>query len=333
MERKVTFVFRVFDNRIIKVVLLGLFLFVFSMGCGHEKNTFEDSIEVMQGMEHLYAGNTYGYYMDVYSEKSKSQPRTNIIELKDSRDNIYCMIENAGSKRKIALQFFVDYVQVPILIDGEEYLTHYIVADEKYSEELQCKLVGEFDEKKQHKLLISMIVSTDVHASDFASDYTSDQYSLAYDMILKFENSEELNRKLYDYTNPEKESNEQWSGVLVNAECEKLQRRLPVKEIVCNPGEKLRLQYHIGGYSSTDEVLMLLCLDMKQISINNQEYILLKQQKEHILSGWIEIQAPTNEGQYDLTGWVIKDPFSQEEGEYIPLDAIYRFTISVINNS
>lgn len=33
------------------------------------------------------------------------------------------MIENAGEDRQIAVQIFIDYIQVPMIIEGETYQT------------------------------------------------------------------------------------------------------------------------------------------------------------------------------------------------------------------
>ena len=41
------------------------------------------------------------------------------------------------------------------------------------------------------------------------------------------------------------------------------------------------------------------------------------------------ITAPEQPGLYDLTGWIIEDPFKNEQKEDFPLAAAPRFTIHV----
>ena len=39
------------------------------------------------------------------------------------------MIENAGEDRQIAVQIFIDYIQVPMIIEGETYQTFFVDTD------------------------------------------------------------------------------------------------------------------------------------------------------------------------------------------------------------
>ena len=119
-------------------------------------------------MKHLYSFNTYGYYFDIYSNVSKEKERNGTIEVKEN-DDLYFMIENAGQKRKFAIQIFIDYVQVPIKINGKEYYTFYVEADENFSKEYKFNFIEKIDYSIDHKMMAIMTASSDLHAKDIAT--------------------------------------------------------------------------------------------------------------------------------------------------------------------
>lgn len=91
----------------------------------------------------------------------------------------------------------------------------------------------------------------------------------------------------------------------------------------------MELAYHLGGFEDCGEVLMLICLDMKQIPVNQKNYIHVKTGKDEIAKGIFKIEVPDTPGLYDLTGWVVKDPFSDGNTPLVPLKAVPRFTLRV----
>lgn len=116
------------------ILWIASFLLIFITGCRREENT--NGLVYMEGMEHLLAWNEYGYYFDVYSETTKDKVRDGIINMGKSSDDLYIMVESAGQERKIAIQIFIDYVQVPIIVDGKEYFTYMIDADDSFRKNL-----------------------------------------------------------------------------------------------------------------------------------------------------------------------------------------------------
>ena len=52
------------------------------------------------------------------------------------------MIENAGEDRQIAVQIFIDYIQVPMIIEGETYQTFFVDTDKSFSKEF-CFQIAE----------------------------------------------------------------------------------------------------------------------------------------------------------------------------------------------
>ncbi len=327
----------------VKLVILYIILVITLAGCQKNKedaddtdgtdntedlNFIYDTSKKMEGMEHLYASNEYGYYFDIYSDISKNKKRDRSIEMKSSTDQLYFMIESAGKNREIAIQIFIDYEQIPIIVDGKEYLTYYVNADPNFSREYSFQFGKEIDETVNHKMLAAMTVSSNINAKDLEGR-ASYSYSLAYDEMLVFDKEQSVIADTSDYVKPEKEYQDLWQGLLINDDVEEFKRTIPEKELRCKPGEELELQYHIGGYKDCEEVLMVLAVDMKQIQINGQDYLKFKETEKNILNGTIKIKAPEKPGLYEFTGWVVKNPFSQEKPEVIPSDAAPRFTINV----
>lgn len=314
-------------RRKVIIPIIGLFLL---MACARQES-YTVSIagdDKMEGMKHLYESNTYGYYFGVDSDLTKGKTKSNIIEMNHADDSLYLMIESAGMERQIAVQVFMDYEQIPIIVDGSPYFTYYINAGERYSEEIPFQLGIEVNEQYSHKMVTCMTVSSDLHECDTEGTPTN-VYSLAYDWILKFDKEQELFLKEKEYQSPTKEYQDMWNGLLINNDITELKRTFPPKEIQCSPGEKIELQYQIGGLGNCEEVLMLLSLDMKQIMVDNKNYLVFRERDKNIMSGTVMITAPEQPGLYDLTGWIIEDPFKNEQKEDFPLAAAPRFTIHV----
>ncbi len=312
------------------ILWIASFLLIFITGCRREENT--NGLVYMEGMEHLLAWNEYGYYFDVYSETTKDNVRDGIINMGKSSDDLYIMVESAGQERKIAIQIFIDYVQVPIIVDGKEYFTYMIDADDSFSEEFSFQLGSGIDESVDHKMLAAMTIFADINEVNILTERTSDRYSIAYDLILKFGDSDEKSlgtERLYGYEKPRESYQAMWEGLIINSDLEGFKRKFPEKSIDATAGEKIKLQYHVGGFQERQEAIIILSLGMEQIQINSQDYLICTLGDKEICNGILEIDAPDEAGLYDLTGWVIKNPFSGSEVEHLPLRATPRFTINV----
>lgn len=312
------------------ILIAGFFFLMFISRRWREE--IANEMVYMEGMEHLYAENKYGYYFGVYSEMSKDRDRDGVIDIEKSSDNLYIMVESAGQERKIAIQIFIDYIQVPILVDGKEYFTYMIDADDRFSEEFCFQLSNEIDESVNHKMVAAMTIFADINEVNTMEERTSDRYSLAYDLILRFSGNDEKDlgtNKLYDYEEPRDIYQAMWEGLIINSDLEEFKRKFPEKSIEAKPGEKIKLQYHVGGFKGSQEALIILSLGMEQIQVNSQNYLICNLGDEEIYNGILEINAPDEAGLYDLTGWVIKNPFSESEIEHFPLSATPRFTINV----
>ena len=73
-----------------------------------------------------------------------------------------------------------------------------------------------------------------------------------------------------------------WYGVLINTELQDFKRRVPDKEIVAQKNERKDFVYHVGGYDDCTEALVILCMGMEQVDVNQQKYMLFKLEKGKI---------------------------------------------------
>ncbi|MCH4192146.1 MAG: hypothetical protein LKF52_07545 [Butyrivibrio sp.] len=313
-------------RKIMNILILSVLL-ISMAGC--ERETDEENSGKMQGMQHLYASNAYGYYFEVYSAESEHGREGDQIEIAAPDEELYFMIENAGKNRKMAIQVFIDYVQVPIVIDGKDYLTYEKETGAGYSGATAFHFKNAVDKKTNHKLTVTMTASSDVHSDDM-EDGTLQPYSLSYDYSLILNPDFEM--KEASVQNYEKEtvlSQDMWNGILFNFDLKKHRRSIPPATVTCKTGQNLTLQYFAGGYENCSEAVILFCIGMQQAEINHQKFIRVKTGNQNIVRGTVSLKAPEKAGEYEVTGWIIPDPYAKEQKELMPLDAVPRFTLVV----
>ena len=225
------------------------------------------------------------------------------------------MIENAGEDRQIAVQIFIDYIQVPMIIEGETYQTFFVDTDKSFSKEFCFQIAETLDESVDHKIMAAMTVYSDKYVKDSELEYTTNGYSIALDAVLDIAGNTDqfIMNKLYNYENPRESYKDMWYGVLINTELQDFKRRVPNKEIIAQKNERKDFVYHVGGYDDCTEALVILCMGMEQVDVNQQKYMLFKLEKGKIQDGLVTITMPDEQGCYDLTGWIIKNPFSEEK--------------------
>lgn len=101
-------------------------------GCGKREVPQGETgtLELMEGMEHLVAGNTMGYCFSVSPEETKGE-----LRLDSWDDPLHFMIESAGDKRQFAVVFLIDYRQIPVKVDGVSCEPFYVDVQGDFSEE------------------------------------------------------------------------------------------------------------------------------------------------------------------------------------------------------
>lgn len=308
-------------KRIISYLLLSLFFFIMITGCSSSSST-------QNNFEHIRPEYETAFYFDLFTAASKDSPRNGIIELQNYDDDICFQVENAGKERQLAVQIFIDCKLMPIIIDGIEYETFTIDSGEALSEVYSFKLAEPLDTNTNHSMLAILIADTDTSTSQADFEVT-DQYSIALDHILMFGEDLPMAQADYGYEEVGLVTEYQSTGLLLNTDIENNTRSVPERQITVHPGEEFSLQYQVGGYPDCEEVAVIITIGLKQAQINNQDYILCQVKDGELVHGVANLKAPLEAGEYEIMGWAVKDPFGTDKSEYIPLDAAYRFTLTV----
>ena len=312
-----------------KILCILTIILTILAGCAkEEKSNIEVSddevgIEIMEGMNYLVAGNDYGFYFDVYSKSGDKKNNDSKISVNSGNDNLYFMIENAGEDMQVGNAEASQW--------GETYQPFFVDTDKRFSKEFCFQIAETLDESVDHKIMAAMTVYSDKYVKDSELEYTTNGYSIALDAVLDIAGNTDqfIMNKLYNYENPRESYKDMWYGVLINTELQDFKRRVPNKEIVAQKNERKDFVYHVGGYDDCTEALVILCMGMEQVDVNQQKYMLFKLEKGKIQDGLVTITMPDEQGCYDLTGWIIKNPFSEEKTEINSVSDTWRFTINV----
>lgn len=278
-------------------------------------------------VEHIVSENSTGYYFDVYSSESKDDTRNGVIKLQSSDDALYFEIENSGQERQFSVQVYLDYQQIPFIVNETEYTTYLVDASSQTSKTYEFHLANSIDDKYNHSLLVILTAGSDVLTNKVDYEMT-DQYSIALNHVLSFDKKLPLFSANYAYEKSNVIS-EQSTGLLLNSDLKSRSRAIPQRELRVKRNETFSLQYQVGGYTDCDEVAVVITIGLDQVQINDQDYLLCQTKGGSLVQGIATFTAPENAGEYELMGWVIKKPFNVDENEYIPLDSAYRFTLVV----
>jgi hypothetical protein len=104
----------------------------------------------------------------------------------------------------------------------------------------------------------------------------------------------------------------------------------PPMEIGASSGETIKLAYRVGNYDNADDVLFIVLLDWQQQTLDGNSFIHLVNKPNYMGYGEIEITAPLEKGKYEITGFVVVNPFElRDDYNFMGNDTCYRFTLTV----
>ena len=219
---------------------------------------------------------------------------------------------------------------MPVRIDEQMYNSYYFALDDKELKEISFFLPESISENASHKLTVFLISGANTHAGNLMDNLTNN-YSIALDYLLLFENHTSVLESNCKYENIKTLKSDPYQGLLFNLDYSKgKNNKLPPKEITVKSGEKMKVAYRIGGYEDTENYDFVVMIDWKAVRIDNQFYKLVKTEKGRIGYGEVYLQMPLNQGKYEVTGWVIPNPFDKNKLNLFPLDSSYRFTLNVV---
>lgn len=318
--------------KLLSILLVTLLIFNTLSACSKESNNLSmkiDTSEIMDGMHTLYAGNTHGYSFGLDTKSSYTVDEDGIFELSSPSDTMYFSVESAGdSNRQLAIQIFIDYVQVPIIVNEVTYDTFFIDTTEKFSKEYAFQFATEIDTSKNHKILGILTAYSNILIAN-QDVVASGNDSICIDGILSFNPNNKLAEPLYSISEPLEFYEDMFSGVLLNTEKENI-RKIPHKLVSAKPAETLHLKYHIGNDGGKESSVLLINIANQQTKINGQDYYYSNTSPNKIAYGDITIQVPKAPGMYEVTAWSIPEPFSENissTNSIIPM--AMRFTLQV----
>ena len=81
------------------------------------------------------------------------------------------------------------------------------------------------------------------------------------------------------------------------------------------PGERVRVCYHLSGSQKPQKTLVFLTIGQRQAAVNDKAFLLSeKTMPNQVLCGELEMTAPDEPGEYDVSAWAVYDPYG-ESGE------------------
>lgn len=319
--------------------LLTFFCLCLLPSCGKTEENVSvtlNSTDIMDGMHTIYADNTEGYAFGIDTKPSFGVDEDGIFELSSDKDTMYFSVESAGdSKRQFAVQIFIDYVQMPIVVDNATYDTFYIDTDGEFSKEYAFQFAEKIDTTKNHKILAILTAYSNILMAkqDTQAVISSTDTSLCFDGILSFNPNNTLAEPLFMQNQPDEIYEDNFDdGFILNTE-EKNIRRIPNNIVTCSPKENVTLKYHVGGGStdaSRKDSLILLNISNQQTHINEHSYYYVATEPEKVSYGKFSIQAPETPGMYEITAWSIPEPFNENITNCnINIPMAMRFTLQV----
>lgn len=278
--------------------------------------------------DHIDAGNTHGYYFDVYTTESKDRPRSSTMEMSAFDEELYFEIQNSAQERQFAVKVLVDYKQAQFIVDGIEHSIYLFDAEANAAKICAFRLVEPLDTDYNHTLTVILIAGSDMltNKTDFEM---SANFSLSYNYLLQLDDDKPVVQPDQLPAETELVTEYQSTGLLFNADTVNRSRVIPDREMFASPGETIELQYQVGGYEGVDDVAIVAMLGLEQVALNGKPYLTCFTENGALVSGTASIIAPMEVGEYEFMAWVVPNPFAPEENEFIMLDSAFRFTLVV----
>ena len=286
--------------------------------------------KIMDGMQYLFASETDGYCLVVNGIEEREEGIVPEFILLGEYNVLKVVIESTG-KRKMALQVLVDYIQVPVIVDGETYDTYYIETEKNISVTKQIKLGIDIDRNVDHKITVMLLndlqlTSGEISGGEIAK-YVIFGGAATFDSLLVCDKEKnELKRPKAEYETLIKEYDDELGAIFLtqdeNGKRKKIQGNINVK-----PGEKVKLYYHIGGFNG--ETLIFLNIGEKQSQINGKDFLLFECRTSKVLYGQLEITAPMEEGKYEVGAWAVNNPYGKIQNGMQTIAGTPRFTLNV----
>lgn len=255
-----------------------------------------------------------------------------VVYLNTISDSLNIQFANlTDNDSEFILKLFLDYKEVRFSLNGE-LLSSYIFqtrAGESYI--FPVNIDSAIELNNSHILTVAVLTAPQKHAK--ASDLMSNSYGvvLSYELAPKSGNREIILSATLDEPLEYLELN--YQGLMLNSDFEKTENTIvqfPSKNYVVAPGDKIELAYRAGNYDNAEDLLIVVLVDWQQQSINDTDYIYIRNAPGYISYGTFEFTVPYEAGEYEITAFVVDQPFNLKDSEsFHTHDTAYRFTLTV----
>lgn len=255
-----------------------------------------------------------------------------VVYLNTISDNLNVQFANlTNTDSEYILKLFLDYKEIQFKLNGELVNSHTFQtrAGESYVFPINIDSVIELN--NSHILTVAVLTAPQKHAK--ASNLMSNSYGvvLSYELAPESGNREIVLSETVD--EPLEYLKINYQGLMLNSDFERTENTIvqfPSKDYAVTPGDKIELAYRAGNYDSAEDLLIIVLLDWQQQSINDADYIYIRNIPGYISFGTLEFTVPLKPGEYEVTAFVVDQPFNLKDSEsFHTHDTAYRFTLTV----
>ena len=268
----------------------------------------------------------------------------NEVYIYDTNIPLEVNFSNSGKDRTAILTVYYDYQPVSFKVgSSDEYVYSYIFNIENGNSIHIPILLDEniLKDENIHKLTICIQTGYNENAVDYENFSNFYGISLNYDIKYQENANENISTTTFDEEifKPEKPDDifyfETGINFMLNMDYEnKTQKEenlifFPDKLIKLESGDNLDLMYNIYN-TNYENALFFICIDGEQTYIDNKPFKVIQLEPNALSNGKITIQVPEEKGLYDVTGYLIYDPFKKANIDNSTVYPSYRFTIEVL---
>lgn len=273
-----------------------------------------------------------GYGLMLMSKEMESFENFS-ISTKEHEYNVV-FTNNTDSENTVMLLTYLDYKQSSFEAEFQGDYNDYHVFSVDPREEIVIPISFNKNEIDSSTILfLSVITGIDKHASelgDSSSYYSvSTRYSFASDEILADNDN--------NYRNSAQYIESFFSGVLLTPDAVNPDEIvLPPLEVNSSKGVPLDLSLRIGGHENTEDYIMWVIIDGKQVLLEIDEQrspyleLSIPEGKHSIMRLFID--SPEERGKYDVMAFLVTNPwvkFDRESDMSFLVDTSYRFTLKL----
>lgn len=245
----------------------------------------------------------------------------------DSFDDIlYITFGNYTPTTNFILKLFLDCEEVEYIVDDVQTDSYVFSLEREDIKTFKVKIVTDKDMSTTHELVTAVFLGPDTHICDLNA--TENKYGCVYHNTLLNDNCEKQESPEPD--EPEEYLDLFYQGIVIGNQIDKRMDTvyIPPNEITVKCGETVKLSYRAGCYTDgVDNIALILMMDWQPIQFQGKDYIYIKNDPEKVSYGVLEFTAPMECGKYELTSFVIADPYGDKWPSMCDLG--YRITLIV----